>query len=135
MKTKINKLNATEKFLKQMQSIINNSQSKTLSDKIKRGLAYKKLLNDEYFIQRVISYKSILKEAEPTPLIQVIRNFSKEIDPELELMYWENMASLFSFKSENNPNLTISQKRLILKDILDFKHKKQLGRTRIFSDK
>ena len=135
MKIKKIKLSAIEKYIKQMNIIIKNSHSKILSDSIKKGIAYKKLLQNKSFIERIISYKSILKETEPTSLDETIRHFSQEIYPEIELMYWENISLLFKLKSENNPSLTISQRRLILKDILDQEHKKQLRHTRILSDK
>lgn len=50
------------------------------------------------FIQRVINYKEKLKEVEGSSLEQTIDNFQRDLDPEMELRIWEEIADLYQYK-------------------------------------
>lgn len=72
----------------------------------------------EGFIERVIKYKEILKEVENMSLEETVSNFQRDWNPERELLIWENIAYIYKSKVGNNTELTITEKRKILSEIL-----------------
>lgn len=72
----------------------------------------------EGFIERVIKYKEILKGVENMSLEETVSNFQRDWNPERELLIWENIAYIYKSKVGNNTELTITEKRKVLSEIL-----------------
>lgn len=63
------------------------------------------------FITRVQKYKEILKEVETISLEETVANFQRDINPESELIIWENIAKQYKLNVTNNPKWTIADKK------------------------
>lgn len=72
----------------------------------------------EGFIERVIKYKEILKGVENMSLEETVSNFQRDWNPERELLIWENIAYIYKSKVGKNTELTITEKRKVLSEIL-----------------
>ena len=78
-------------------------------------IANRRILPDG-FIQRVINYKEKLKEVEGSSLEQTIDNFQRDLNPELELCIWEQIADLYQNKVVKN--WSIERKIELLKELI-----------------
>lgn len=87
-----------------------------LSD-IKPGSIRNEVL-PEGFIKRVIKFKKILKDVEKTSLELTINNFQKDLEPEKEIIVWENIARVYEKTLKKIKNPTLKDKKDLFKKIL-----------------
>ena len=72
----------------------------------------------ESFVERVRSFKNILKEVETSTVEEALANFQKDRNPESELGLWEHMALAYQDFNETNPNLTLEEKKDVFRVLL-----------------
>lgn len=87
------------------------------TSELKEGLIRQVVL-PKGFIERVQKFKEILKEVETMSPEEAVSNFQRDILPEKELLIWETIAYLYQTKLNENPNLTIQEKKRVFGEIL-----------------
>lgn len=89
----------------------------------------------ERFIERVRSFKRTLTEVETSAIEQTLANFEKDRNPESELQLWENMASTYQDFNETNPNLTLEEKKDVLRVLLQLSWGAESFETNVLDDR
>ena len=89
----------------------------------------------ESFVERVRSFKNILKEVETSTVEEALANFQKDRNPESELELWEHMALAYQDFNETNPTLTLEEKKDVLRVLLQLSWDAESFETNILDDR
>ena len=130
---KINKKpqSAEENFKSDLSDSMSKYYRQNLSENIKRGIRLKEMRNFELkfgldrheplpkdFVERVVEYKSKIKEVETTTLEQTLDNFRRDIYPNKELLIWESIAEYYDVEIKKNSKMDIAEKKNLFTEAL-----------------
>ena len=89
----------------------------------------------ESFIERVKGFKNTLRDVETSTVEEALTNFQKDRNPESELELWECMALAYQDFNETNPNLTLEEKKDVLRVLLQLSCGAESFETKILDDR
>jgi hypothetical protein len=69
-------------------------------------------------IERIKKFKEVFKEIDTTSLEEAVSNFQKDLHPENEIKIWEDMAFRYVKIMQENPAMTLDEKKNVFKDLL-----------------